>query len=150
MFKFTLTNDKTRGIMLDFLRPICPSSNSIGYNNTSWAYGVYDEENGIFITEIYCVLDGIARCDTNFYEYIVIIDDKTTFSVTYNHHYLAQDEFKISNNYEQFAEIIKDGIMLYSNGREWHTFYKRLEESGEISDFYSYCNEINKQMNKRI
>lgn len=147
MFKFVLTNCKIREKMLDFLRPICSSNNDKGYRNINWAAGVYDDKKDIFITLIYYVPDVIARCDMDFYKYIVIVGDKHVFSVTNNLNCIAGYEFSISRDYQEFSEIIKEGIQLYSDNREYHLFKKNLKETGEISDYYSYYKDIRDQMN---
>lgn len=151
MFKFILTDNITREKMLDFLRPICRSNKDIGYENINWVDGVYDNENKFFITQIYCVLDGIARCDTDFYEYIVIIDNKTVFTVTNNRIIGRGYDFRISRDYQEFSEIVKEGIQVYLNRKEHYKFEKYLEEErGEGFNYSKYYRDMKCKMDKRI
>lgn len=151
MFKFVLTNSIIREKMLEFLRPIlCSPSSKVGYS-INWVDGVYDDKEDIFITLIYYVPDGLAHCGTDFYQYIVIVGGNTVFSVTDNYDSKTGREFIVPSNYEDFSEIIKEGIKLYSNNQEKWLFEEKLEETGEISDqYYIYKKKINKQMYSQI
>ena len=152
MFKFILTDNITREKMLDFLRPICRTNKDIGYQSINWVDGVYDSENKIFITQIYCVPDLIACCDVDFYEYIVIEDNSVVFTVTNNYNYIIQDyDFRISRNYQKFSEIVKEGLQVYLNRKKHREFEKSLEENnGEIFNYFEHYQNTNDKMNKRL
>lgn len=151
MFKFVLTDSMIREKMLSFLRPIlCSASNRVGYS-INWVYGVYNDEKDIFITLIYYVPDGLAHCNMDYYQYIVIVGEKTVFSVTNNFNYGAGAfEFSIPSDYQEFSEIIKEGIKFYENFAQKRLFEKNLEETGKITDYYSYCEDISTQMDSQI
>lgn len=152
MFKFILTDNITREKMLDFLRPICRSNKDIGYHSINWVDGVYDSENKIFITQVYCVLDGIARCDVDFYKYIVIEDNSVVFTVTNDYNYITQDyDFCISRNYQKFSEIVKEGLQVYLSRKEHREFEKSLEENnGKNFNYFEHYRNTNDKMNKRL
>lgn len=152
MFEFILTDNITREKMLEFLRPICRTNKDIGYSNINWVDGVYDNDNKIFITQIYCVSDGIARCDMDFCNYIVIVDNNTVFTVTNDFNHITRDyDFRISRDYQKFSEIVKEGLQVYLNRKEHHKFEKSLEEkNGESFNYFEYYRNIRDQMNKRL
>ena len=78
--------------------------------------GVYDKESGIFLTKIYYVSDGIARCGINYHSYIVITDEGNIFKVDHNDEYeKGTYQFSIPKQYEILTDKVKEGIDFYGN-----------------------------------
>lgn len=121
-FQFVLTTDELREKMFDFLKPEYRSKYDLNVSNINWTTGVYDKESGIFLTKIYYVSDGIARCGVHYHSYIVIMDNGNVFTVDNNDEYeKGTYDFRMPKQYEllTLAEKIKEGIDFYSHNYEY-------------------------------
>lgn len=119
-FNFVLTTDEQREKMFAFLKPEYKSINDLDVMNINWTTGVYDKKSGIFLTQIYYVSDGIARCGVNYHSYIVISDSGNIFTVDNNDEYeKGTYDFRIPEQYSSLAEKVKEGIEFYENHFEY-------------------------------
>ncbi len=115
-FQFVCTTDDLREKMFDYLKPEYKSKYDLDVTNINWTTGVYDKENGIFLTKIYYVSDGIARCGINYHSYIVITDNGDVFKVDNDDEYEKRTyDFRIPKQYEILTDKIKEGIDFYEN-----------------------------------
>lgn len=122
-FQFVCTTDELREKMFEFLKPEYKSRHDRDITSINWTTGVYDKENGIFLTMIYYLSDGIARCGVNYYSYIIITDDGNIFKVTNNDEYEKKTyDFRIPKQYETLTDIIKRGIEFYGNSYEYNRY----------------------------
>ena len=122
-FQFVCTTDELREKMFDFLKPEYKSKYDLDVTSINWTTGVYDKESGIFLTMIYSVSDGIARCGVNYRSYIVITDDGNIFKVDNNDEYEKRTyDFRIPKQYETLTDIIKKGIEFYGNAYEYSRY----------------------------
>lgn len=139
-FRFVCTTDELREKIFYFLKPEYKSMNDLYVTNINWTTGVYDKENGIFLTQIYYVSDGIARCGINYHSYIVIIDDGNTFKVDNNDEYeKGTYDFSIPKQYEMLTDKVKEGIDFYENDYAYRRslsedMRKQLKAIAEIMD----------------
>lgn len=115
-FQSVCTTNELREIMFDFLKPEYKSANDLDVTHINWTTGVYDKESGIFLTQIYYVSDGIARCGINYHSYIVITGDGNIFKVDNNDEYETRTyNFRIPKQYEMLTDRVKEGIDFYEN-----------------------------------
>ncbi len=140
-FNFVCTTDELREKMFDFLRPEYKSKNDLDVTNIDWTTGVYDKESKIFLTQIYYVSDGIARCGINYYSYIVITDKGDIFEVDNNDEYEKRTyDFRIPKQYEILSDNVKEGIDFYEESRLKYrqsldeNVRKELKAIGDIMD----------------
>lgn len=125
-FQFVLTTNELREKMFDSLKPEYKSKYDLNVTNINWTTGVYDKESGIFLTKIYYVSDGIARCGVHYHSYIVITDNGNVFKVDNNDEFeKGTYDFRIPKQYEILTEKIKEGIDFYGYN------YKYRETLGE-------------------
>jgi len=119
-FHFILTTDKIREKMFDFLKPKYKMVDDKDVTHINWTTGVYDKKSGIFLTKIYYLSDGLARCGVNFHSYIVIMDKGYVFRVDNDDEYEKKTyKFKIPEQYEKFTLKIKEGIEFYKYKRDY-------------------------------
>lgn len=115
-FRFVFTTNEQRESIFDFLKPQYTYNNDLNVMNINWTTGVYDNESGIFLTLIYYVSDGIARCGMEFRSYIVITDSGSVFKVDNNYEFeKGTYHFGIPGQYETLADKVKEGIDSYEN-----------------------------------
>lgn len=139
-FQFVCTADELREKMFDFLKPEYKSKYDLDVSHINWTTGVYDKESGIFLTEIYYVSDGIARCGINYHSYIVITDNGNVFKVDNNDEYEKRRyDFRIPKQYEILTDKIKEGINFYGNDYEYRRTLnedtgKKLKAIADIMD----------------
>lgn len=139
-FQFVNTNNELREIIFDFLRPEYKSKNDLDVTNINWTTGVYDKESGIFLTRIYYVSDGIARCGINYHSYVVITDEGNIFKVDHNDEYeKGTYQFRIPKQYEMLTDKVKEGIDFYGNDFEYRIslsedMRKQLKAIADIMD----------------
>jgi len=139
-FQFVCATDELREKMFDFLKPEYRSKNDLDVTNINWTTGVYDKESGIFLTEIYNVSDGIARCGVNYHSYIVITDSGNVFKVDNNDEWEKRTyDFRIPKQYEMLTDKIKEGIEFYGNDYEYRSYLsedigKKLKAIDDIMD----------------
>lgn len=139
-FQFVCTTDELREKMFDFLKPEYRSKYDLDVTNINWTTGVYDKECGIFLTKIYYVSDGIARCGINYRSYIVIIDNGSVFKVDNNDEYEKRTyDFRIPKQYEMLTDKIKEGIDFYEFDYEYRRnlgedIEKKLKDIEDIMD----------------
>ncbi|MBQ3515504.1 MAG: hypothetical protein IJA32_17185 [Lachnospiraceae bacterium] len=139
-FQFVLTTDEIRDKMFDFLKPQYKSIHDLDVTNINWITGVYDKKSGIFLTQIFELPDGIARCGVNFYGYIVITDSGNVFRVDNDYEFERKTHnFKIPKQYDILAENIKEGIDFYRYDLKYisilnEEIVKELEEIKNIMD----------------
>lgn len=139
-FQFVCTTDELREKMFDFLKPEYKSKYDLGVSNINWTTGVYDEESGIFLTKIYYVSDGIARCGIHYHSYIVITDNGNIFKVDNNDEYEKRTyDFRIPRQYVKLTDKIKEGIDFYGNAYEYRGILsedtgKKLKAIADIMD----------------
>ncbi|MBQ3566648.1 MAG: hypothetical protein IJA12_05660 [Oscillospiraceae bacterium] len=138
-FDFTFTTDEIREKIFDFLKPEYKSKNDLDVSNINWTTGVYDKESGIFLTQIYYVSDGIARCGINYHSYIVITDNGHIFKAINNDEYEKKTyDFRIPEQYRALTDKIKEGIAFYD---EFSYDYKKSLSEG-ITEKIKAINEI--------
>lgn len=119
-FSFVLTTDEQREKMFAFLKPEYKSINDLDVMNINWTTGVYDKKSGIFLTQIYYVSDGIARCGATYYSYIVICDSGNIFTADNNYDYeKGTYDFRIPQQFSSLTEKVKEGIEFYRNDYEY-------------------------------
>ena len=139
-FQFVLTTDELRATMFDYLKPEYKSKWDYDVTNINWTTGVYDKESGIFLTKIYYVSDGIARCGVHYHSYIVITDNGNVFKVDNNDEFEKRKyNFIIPKQYEIFTDKIKEGIDFYGHSYEYSSSLsedtvKNLETISNIMD----------------
>lgn len=122
-FGFVLTTDEQREKIFAFLKPEYTTINDLDVMNINWTTGVYDKDSGIFLTLIYYVSDGLARCGVNFYSYIVICDSGDIFTVENNDEWEKRTyDFRIPEQYSSLSEKVKEGIEFYKNRFEYRKF----------------------------
>lgn len=127
-FQFILSTDEIREKMYEFLKPKKKSAFDNDTDGINWTTGVYDKESGIFLTRIYYLSDGIARCGVNYYSYIVITDWGEIFQVENNDEYEKKTYyFSIPRQYQSLSEKVKEGIGYF----EKHDFSFRENLSEE-------------------
>ncbi|MCM1228145.1 MAG: hypothetical protein NC320_12125 [Clostridium sp.] len=115
-FQFVCTTDELREKMFDFLKPEYKSKYDLDVTNINWTTGVYDKESGIFLTKIYYVSDGIARCGINGHGYIVITDNGNVFRVDNDDEFeKGTHSFRIPEQHKMLSDKIKEGIDFYEN-----------------------------------
>lgn len=115
-FRFVCTTNEQRESIFDFLKPQYTYNNDLNVMNINWTTGVYDNESGIFLTLIYYVSDGIARCGVEFRSYIVITDSGSVFKVDNNYEFeKGTYHFGIPGQYETLSDKVKEGIDSYEN-----------------------------------
>lgn len=139
-FQFVLTTNELREKMFDFLKPEYKSEDDLNVININWTNGVYDKESGIFLTKIYYVSDGIARCGVHYHSYIVITDNGSVFTVDNNDEFeKGTYDFRIPKQYKILTEKIKEGIDFYSYDYEYsctlsEDIKQKLNEIDNIMD----------------
>lgn len=139
-FQFVCTTDELREKIFDFLKPEYKSKYDSDVSAINWTTGVYDKENGIFLTRIYYVSDGIARCGINYHSYIVITDNGNIFKVDNNDEYEKRTyDFRIPEQYEILTDKIKEGIKFYEYNYEYRQTLsedtrKKLKAIADIMD----------------
>lgn len=125
-FRCVYTTNEQREIIFDFLKPKYTYNNDPNVRNINWTTGVYDKESGIFLTLIYYLSDGLARCDMEFRSYIVITDSGNVFKADNNYDFEKRSyHFGIPGQYEMLADKVKEGIEFYEND---YTYRKSLNE----------------------
>lgn len=113
-FQFVCITDEMRENMFDYLKPEYKSRYDLDVTNINWTTGVYNKETGVFLTEIYYVSDGIARCGVNYHSYIVITDDGMIFRVDNNDEYEKRTyDFRIPEQHKALTDTVKEGIDFY-------------------------------------
>ncbi len=139
-FQFVCTTDELREKMFDFLKPEYRSKYDRDVTNINWVTGVYDKESGIFLTKIYYLSDGIARCGVNFHRYIVITDNGSIFKVDNDDEWeKGTYDFRIPKQYGMLTNKIKEGIDLYENDYKYRRnlsedIRKKLKAIDDIMD----------------
>lgn len=119
-FHFVCTTNDIREKMFDFLKPEYKSKNDLDVTGINWTTGIYDKESGIFLSQIYYVSDGIARCGVHYHSYIVITDNGDIFKVINNDEYEKKTyDFRIPAQYEKLTDKIKEGIDFYRFSYEY-------------------------------
>lgn len=121
-FQFICTTDAIREKMFDFLKPEYKSKYDLHVSEINWETGVFHPERGIFLTLIYYVSDGIARCGINYSSYLVLTEDGAVFQVDNNEKYEKKTyDFRIPKQYEALTDCIKEGIRFYQNNAEYRS-----------------------------
>jgi hypothetical protein len=139
-FEFVCTTDKLREKMFGFLKPEYKSRYDLDVTHIDWTTGVYDKESGIFLTQIYYVSDGIARCGMEYYSYIVITDNGDIFEVVNNYKYeIKEYDFRIPKQYESLSDKVKEGIAFY---KAFDFIYRREYLNEDIRKKLKAINEI--------
>lgn len=146
-FRFVCTTNEIREIIFDFLKPQYTYNNDLNVKNINWTTGVYDNESGIFLTLIYYVSDGIARCGMEYRSYIVITDSGSVFKVDNNYEYEKRSyHFGIPGQYETLADKVKEGIDFYEND---YIYRRNLSEDTE-KQLKSIAAEMDDRCRKRF
>lgn len=146
-FRFVCTTNEIREIIFDFLKPQYTYNNDLNVKNINWTTGVYDNESGIFLTLIYYVSDGIARCGMEYRSYIVITDSRSVFKVDNNYEYEKRSyHFGIPGQYETLADKVKEGIDCYEND---YIYRRNLSEDTE-KQLKSIAAEMDDRCRKRF
>lgn len=146
-FRFVCTTNEIREIIFDFLKPQYTYNNDLNVKNINWTTGVYDNESGIFLTLIYYVSDGIARCGMEYRSYIVITDSRSVFKVDNNYEYKKRSyHFGIPGQYETLADKVKEGIDFYEND---YIYRRNLSEDTE-KQLKSIAAEMDDRCRKRF
>lgn len=146
-FRFVCTTNEIREIIFDFLKPQYTYNNDLNVKNINWTTGVYDNESGIFLTLIYYVSDGIARCGMEYRSYIVITDSRSVFKVDNNYEYEKRSyHFGIPGQYETLADKVKEGIDFYEND---YIYRRNLSEDTE-KQLKSIAAEMDDRCRKRF
>lgn len=146
-FRFVCTTNEIREIIFDFLKSQYTYNNDLNVKNINWTTGVYDNESGIFLTLIYYVSDGIARCGMEYRSYIVITDSGSVFKVDNNYEYEKRSyHFGIPGQYETLADKVKEGIDFYEND---YIYRRNLSEDTE-KQLKSIAAEMDDRCRKRF
>ncbi len=115
-YEFILLSDEIREKMFDYLKPAYKRKYDLDVASINWTTGIYDKESGIFLTKIYFVSDGIARCGIHYNSYIVITDSGNVFTVTNNDEFeKGTYDFRIPKQYVTLIEKVKEGIDYYED-----------------------------------
>lgn len=139
-FQFVCTTDELREKMFDYLKPEYKSKYDLDVTGINWTTGVYDKESGIFLTLIYSVSDGIARCGVNYHSYIVITGNGNIFQAANNDEYEKRRyDFRIPEQYKELTDMVKKGIDYYENAYEYRKLLsedtrKKLKAIDDIMD----------------
>lgn len=147
-FNCVLTTDELREKMFSFLKPEYKSKNDLDVTNINWTTGVYDKESGIFLTLIYYVSDGIARCGVHYHSYIAITDTGSIFKVIDNDEFeKGTRDFRIPEQYKSLSDKIKEGIEFYGNCYEYsrnlsEDIGKKLKAVDDIMDDRCHRNYV--------
>lgn len=110
---------------------ICP----IGMD---WMTGVYDNESGIFLTQIYKIPDGLSHAG-DCYEYAVLLDDGRGFRVTANGD--NKTFFMLPPKFTNLTDLILSATIAYGYNLEAYKFRLTLDQS-EV-------NRITEEMNSK-
>ena len=103
-----------------------------------WMTGVYDNESGIFLTQIYKIPDGLSHAG-DCYEYAVLLDDGRCFRVTANGD--NKPFFKLPPKFTNLTDLILSATIAYGYNLEAYRFRLTLDQS-EV-------NRITEEMNSR-
>ncbi len=137
-FEFVLTTDEIREKMFDFLKYNDILSEVM---NNNWIYGVYDKENGIFLTLVDYASEWLTRCGGNYYGYIVIRDNDV-FMVDFYKSGNVISSLNIPEELKMSSEIILNGIDIYENPKLYREFEKNIsdEEQKKIAEIQQLWN----------
>lgn len=140
-FQFMHTTDEIREKMFGFLEQ--RYTYGLDVNNINWTTGVFDKESGIFLTKIYHISDGLARCGIDYNSYIVICGNDI-FRIDKDYIYEeGKFRFSIPNQYDALFFKVCEGIEFYEEGA--HKYGKRLGNPE-----WKELREIDDEMNKRL
>ncbi|MDE6730840.1 MAG: hypothetical protein K2J71_08730, partial [Oscillospiraceae bacterium] len=135
-FVYQLTTEEMREKMFAFLKPVylkSPDSdmpNVYDVHSINWTFGVYDPENGIFLTFLSMEFrklkrDNRLRYDRDYFDhYLVCTDQGNLFSVAKNRY--GRKESEIPEQFWELSEIIENGIRFYEDKKK--TFLESLNE----------------------
>lgn len=134
-FKFVAESDVHRNQIFSFLKPEYRSVNDLNCSNINWTYGVYDEENDIFLTLVFYVPEGISHCGIEYRDYIIIYKKTNIFIVSYNYNFdKGEREFSIPPKFKELSENIKRGIKIYSDYKLRKQFSDSLKKDKTIEE----------------
>ncbi|MDE7122535.1 MAG: hypothetical protein K2O42_10305, partial [Oscillospiraceae bacterium] len=142
-FVYQLTTEEMREKMFAFLKPVYLKSHAshmpsvYDIHDINWTFGVYDPENGIFLTFLSREFrksrrDNVRYNRDRFSHYIVSTDQGNLFSVAKKEY--SWKELEIPGQFQKLSEIIENGIRFYEDESAKKTFLESLnqEQQSEI------------------
>ncbi len=119
-FQFVITTEAIREKMFNYIKPQYTSRFSKSFKNIDWAVGVYNREEGIFLTKIHSVTDGLVRETADYTQYIVITDFGEIFTVNHSNSFPESPyDMIIYDRPKSRDEILEEGIKLYKHARSY-------------------------------
>ena len=133
-----LTTEEIREKMFAFLKPVYQKSYDLHMPSVydvysiNWIFGVYDPENGVFLTFLSMESrkfkrdNGLRYGRDYFNHYLVCTDQGNLFSVAKDRY--GRKESEIPEQFRELSEIIENGIRFYEDENARKTFRESLNQ----------------------